>query len=259
MCVIEKIRYAKLFFAISIMLSLALLLRAQPSPDILINNNIQLIALYDSVFVHVSWDESTTYGRFSSNGMIIIKNGEAVMIDTPMNNEKTRQLISFVEDTMNVEVKKLIVGHFHSDCLGGLDFVQSKNIPSLANRLTIEKCHELKLPVPSVSFQDSLIFDFNGQPVECRFFGGGHTFDNIVVWLPQTKILFGGCLIRAMQSQSPGNLSDADIEHWQETIHKIINQYPNTQIVVPGHGNYGGMELLTHTIALIETYQNREK
>lgn len=234
-------------------------LQAQPSEQIHINDDIQLLHLSDSVFVHVSWENSTTYGRFPSNGMIIIRKGEAVMIDTPMDNAHTSQLVSFLEDSMHVTLKKLIVGHYHDDCLGGLKFIQNRGIPSIANWMTIEKCKELELPVPTISFRDSLIFDFNGETIECRFFGGGHTFDNITVCLPEVNILFGGCLIRSINAQSLGNIADAEVEHWAATVTCLSKKYPDLKFVVPGHGHYGNSELLKHTIQLVNSYQNRNK
>ncbi len=227
-------------------------LKAQSERNIFINDDIQLTHIIDSVYAHVTWEESETFGRFPSNGLIFIKNGQAIMIDTPFENEKTKRLTDFLEDSMGVEVKKLIIGHFHDDCLGGLEYIQSKGIESVANKLTIDKCKELELPIPSTSFTDSLVFDFQGELVVCRYFGGGHTIDNITVWFPSKKILFGGCLIKSINSRGLGNLSDAVVKEWDVTVKKIINQYPNIEIVIPGHGAIGNSGLLTHTIELVE-------
>ena len=181
------------------------------------------------------------------------------MIDTPMDNQLTEQLFCFIEDSMQVEVKKLIVGHFHDDCLGGLEYIQSRNIPSLANWMTIEKCKELNLPVPSESFRDSLTFNFNGLSIDCRYFGGGHTPDNITVYLSDEKILFGGCLIKSLNSRNLGNLADAQVDKWAASVKALIDEYPDAEIVVPGHGNSGGPEMLSHTVELVNNYLNSDK
>ena len=171
-------------------------LHAQSVQNLVVNDDIQLIHLKDSVFVHVTWENSEQFGRFPSNGLIIIKNGEAVMVDTPMNNTNTRILTEYVEDKFSVKMVKLIVGHYHNDCMGGLEYMQTRGIESVANAMSIDKCRELNLPLPTVGFSDSLAIDFHGEKIICRYFGGGHTFDNITVWLPNQKILFGGCLVR---------------------------------------------------------------
>ena len=230
---------------------------AQTSQRIDINKDIQLHYLQDSIYVHVTWDSIENFGRFSSNGMIIIKNGQAIMIDTPMDNDKTEKIASFLKDSWNVDLVKLIIGHFHDDCLGGLGYIQSKGIESIANSRTIELCKKNNLLIPSTSFDDSFMIDFNGEKLICNYFGAGHSPDNITVWIPSKKILFGGCLVKSSNSRDLGNLADAVVEDWDSTIKKIIINYPEIRTIVPGHGNVGGAELLTHTVQLVELEKNK--
>ncbi|NJN27659.1 MAG: subclass B1 metallo-beta-lactamase [Cyclobacteriaceae bacterium] len=231
--------------------------RAQTYEKIVIDEDIQLIHLRDSIYVHVTWHYFNDYGRFPSNGLILIKNGEALMIDTPVDNDKTGRLTRYLKDTMSVGVTTLIIGHFHEDCMGGLDYLQKAGVASIANAMTMEKCKQIGLPIPSTSFRDSLTFAFNGEQIECRFFGAGHSFDNITVWIPDKRILFGGCVIRAIDSQGLGNLSDANVNEWDATVEKVMSAYPQTKTVIPGHGAVGGNELLSHTIALVEKEKNK--
>jgi metallo-beta-lactamase class B len=230
---------------------------AQSDNTIVINNDIQLIHLQDSIFVHVTWHHLDDFGRFPSNGLIVIRSGQALMIDTPMDNDKTMKLARYLKDSMSVDLTKLVIGHFHDDCLGGLEYLQSVGVESIANSMTISKCKEIGLPVPSTSFTDSLTFDFNGESIVCRFFGAGHSFDNITVWIPSQRVLFGGCLIRSGNTQGLGNLSDAIVSDWDLTIKKLMEKYTDIKTVIPGHGDIGGPELLTHTIELVEKEKNK--
>lgn len=230
---------------------------AQTKNQIVIDKDIQLIHLQDSIFVHVTWHHLDKFGRFPSNGLIIIKNGQALMVDTPMDNDKTERLAKYLKDSLSVALTKLIIGHFHDDCLGGLGYLQSIGVESIANLMTIEKCREIGLPIPSTHFKDSLAFDFNGERIECTFFGAGHSFDNITVWIPNKKILFGGCLIKSIDSEGLGNLSDAIVNDWDKTVEKVMKKYPEIQTVIPGHGANGGAELLKHTIDLVEKENNK--
>ena len=231
--------------------------KAQTNEKIVIDNDIQLTHLQDSVYVHVTWHYLDNYGRFPSNGLIVIKNGHALMIDTPMDNDKTERLTKYLKDSLSVDLTKLIIGHFHDDCMGGLEYLQSIGIESIANSMTITKCKEIGLPIPSTPFTDSLTFDFNGEQIDCRFFGAGHSFDNITVWIPSKKILFGGCLIKSSNSQGLGNLSDAVVSVWDLTIKNLMGEYTEIETVIPGHGDFGGAELLTHTIELVDNEKNK--
>ncbi len=233
-------------------------LAAQPSDKIIINEDIQLIHLQDSIYVHVTWHSLDGSGRFPSNGLIVIKDGQALMVDTPMNNNKTEKLVNYLKDSLSVDLKKLIIGHFHDDCLGGLSYLKSIGVKSIANSMTIDKCIKTGLPVPLIPFTDSLTFNFNGEQIDCRFFGAGHSFDNITVWISSKKILFGGCLVRASNSEGLGNLSDAVVADWDSTLQNLLNEYMDIKTVIPGHGSFGGAELLTHTIELVKQYKNQE-
>lgn len=108
------------------------------------------------------------------------------------------------------------------------------------------------LPIPGFSIQKSIQFDFHGEEILCKYFGGGHTIDNITVYLPETKILFGGCLIKEIAAQNLGFTGDAVMKDWASTVQKVMAAYPNIQYAVPGHGAYGGKDLLKHTIELVQ-------
>jgi metallo-beta-lactamase class B len=232
-------------------------LSAQIDNTLIVDDDIQLRHLKDSIYVHVTWNRFNNY-RFSSNGLIVIKDGQALMVDTPMNNEQTEKLAHFIQDSLNAKLTKLIVGHFHDDCIGGLDYLHNIGVQSISNLKTINKCKEMGLPVPTKSFTDSLTLDFNGEQIDCHFFGAGHSFDNIIVWMPTKKILFGGCLVKSINSKGLGNLSDAVVSDWDLTIKKIMVRYPDIKTVIPGHGNYSGSELLSHTIDLVERERVKE-
>jgi len=58
----------------------------------------------------------------------------------------------------------------------------------------------------------SLWAQSNYPKIRIYYPGGGHTADNIVLWFPSKKILFGGCMLKDSNSKSLGNLSDAKLE-----------------------------------------------
>ena len=231
-------------------------LSAQTGEKILIDKDIQLIHLQDSIFVHVTWHKLEDYGRFPSNGLVVIRNGQALMIDTPMDNDKTERLVRYLKDSLSVDLSRLIIGHFHDDCMGGLGYLQSIGIESIAHALTVEKCQGMGLPIPSTPFAETFTFDFHGEQIVCRYFGGGHSFDNITVWMPHQKILFGGCLVKSLDSRGLGNLSDAVVSDWDATIERLMDAYTGIEVVIPGHGDFGGVDLLTHTIKLVQDERN---
>ena len=92
--------------------------------------------------------------------------------------------------------------------------------------------------------------------MECLFTGPGHTPDNISVYFPDSKILFGGCMIKSLQSKGLGNTADAVVSEWDKSVDKLKLLCPEAKVVIPGHGNYGDISLLTHTINLVKKNGN---
>ena len=101
------------------------------------------------------------------------------------------------------------------------------------------------------TFDKELTVNIGNEIIQLSYLGAGHTTDNIVGYYDKEKALYGGCLVKAVGSMK-GNLADADVNAWSSTVTKVKNKYPNTDIVVPGHGKTGGVVLLDYTIELFE-------
>jgi metallo-beta-lactamase class B len=227
-----------------------------PADTIRVNPDIELIKIQDHFHIHTTYHEFDNYGRAPSNGLVFHKNGRGLLIDTPNTPAQTATLVHFLRDSMHIIIEKVIVGHWHSDCMGGLQFLHEMGIASVSGAKTRHICRAKGLPVPKTAFSDSLTWTLEGEPVICRYFGAGHSEDNIVVYFPHSGILFGGCLIRSLAARHLGNTAEADIGQWDKTVLKLKKRWPEIKIVIPGHGAYGGPELIDRTIQLVGQ-QNR--
>jgi len=65
------------------------------------------------------------------------------------------------------------------------------------------------------------------------------------------NVLFGGCLVKEVGA-GKGNLEEANPTAWPESVRNVKAKYPDVKMVVPGHGAWGGIELLDYTINLFE-------
>lgn len=88
--------------------------------------------------------------------------------------------------------------------------------------------------------------DLGGRKVELRNFGLAHTRGDQIVWLPAEEILFTGDLaeerIFPIFPWFPPNDADLDAARWANILTELDGWKP--KIVVPGHGNIGGAEIL---------------
>lgn len=221
--------------------------------QIQINSDLELVRLTPNCFLYTAWADMGRWGRVGSNGLVVIRNGKALLIDSPTLESQTVELAWWFDKNLGVKIESFIPGHWHSDCVGGLAWLNRNGVKTYANRLTNEILASKGLEQSNASFSDSLSFKVGNIKVEAYYLGGGHSTDNIVIWIPSEKIMFGGCMLKDITSQDIGNTSDAaPLEEWLQTIERIEQQFPNAKYVIPGHGKYGGKELFEHTKEIIE-------
>jgi metallo-beta-lactamase class B len=215
------------------------------------SNYLIITQITENSFVHTSFLQTNDFGNVPCNGLIVRNSNEAIVFDTPTNDKSSEELIKWIRKTLNCKINAIIPTHFHDDCLGGLKAFDEKNIPSYAYFKTIELAAENNLDVPKNSFIDSLVLKVGDENIIAKFFGEGHTKDNVVGYFPSENIMFGGCLIKELDA-SKGYLGDANVADWSSTIENVKGAYPNVKIVIPGHGEYGNKKLLDYTIKLFK-------
>jgi len=216
-----------------------------------VSDDIELIRFSPKSYLHVSVTEMKGFGKVTSNGLILVDNGQAFLFDTPATNEQTETLIAFVADSLHAKVFGFVPNHWHNDCMGGLEYLNKQGVKSYACQMTVDMAKKEGLPSPNQGFNDSISLKINNTEIDCYYLGHAHSSDNIVVWIPSEKILFAGCMVKDIQSKTLGNLSEANVEEWLKTIQKVIDKFPSAEIVIPGHGQVGGIELLLHTRKLL--------
>jgi metallo-beta-lactamase class B len=222
------------------------------SGRIKISDDLELIKLSENAYIHISYHDLLNTPHFPANGFIYLNHGQALIIDTTWENSTTKMLISWIRDNLNSTIIGIVITHWHVDCMGGLEAVHEARIKSYSHHLTRENAKLKELPVPTIGFKDSLILKVGNKRIHCYYFGPGHTDDNIVIWLPEEKILFAGCMVKALAWKSLGFLGDAHIHRWPETLKELLVKFPEARIVIPGHGQFGDLSLIKHTLKLLQ-------
>lgn len=215
---------------------------------------LEIREIAEGVYLHTSFKYVDGYGLVDSNGLIVLDNNQAYIIDTPWSEEDTKLLLSWITDRGD-DLMASISTHSHEDRTAGIQFLNSKSVPTYTSELTYELLASEGKPLPTHFFKGNEFILGNGL-IKLYYPGAGHTEDNIVAWLPRTKILFAGCLVRGHEWESLGNVTDASINSWADSIRNIkFKQYP-IQMVIPGHGKLGSSDILEHTIDLAEAASN---
>ncbi len=209
--------------------------------------------LATGVYLHTSYKDTQRWGRVSSNGLVVVKEGKAFIVDTPWPDQDTSELLQWI-DASGFALAGALTTHAHDDRAAGIGALNEMGVPTHASSLTNELLLEQGRP-RATSEHGSKTFSLANGAIEAWYPGPGHAADNLVVWLPDSEILYGGCLVRPKSSRNLGNTIDSHPELWPQSVQNVLDRYPHAQWVVPGHGAPAqGNQLLPHTKALADEF-----
>ncbi len=220
------------------------------------------------------WDENLL--------LVEMADGTLVMVDTPWTPQATQVLLEWMMEKYGQRRIVAINTHHHIDNLGGNQALIAAGIPVYGSDLTArmiaesgwqdledtlafmrnhgyEECLEdyanMQLVPPTELFplEEGVTLDFGNEKVEINFPGAAHAMDNVVVYFPDRRLLFGGCMVIGFNEI--GNTADADMAAWPDSIQKLKSY--DVDIIVPGHGNRLDPNLLDHTLEVLKEYEDK--
>jgi glyoxylase-like metal-dependent hydrolase (beta-lactamase superfamily II) len=200
------------------------------------------------------WLHTTTHPvggvMYPANGLALARADGAVLIDAGWTPAHGETLLQWAATSLPKPVRAGIATHFHDDRTGGTTALRARGLPMLAHPLTVELARSQNNPVPDAiaGFGDAP-FRF-AEGIELWRPGGGHTRDNIVVWLAESGVLFGGCFLKSVTSPTLGNVADAVMSDWATSVTRTRARYAAARLVVPGHGTLDG-DAIAATLALL--------
>ena len=111
-----------------------------------------------------------------------------------------------------------------------------------------------KLIPPDVTFTEKLSYYYSGHLVELIFNAPAHTWGDVMVYLPEHKILFAGDL--AFHYVAPF-AHNGHVTKWLEAIDRIMAMDVDT--IVPGHGPIGGKKELAQMGQYLQIFKREAR
>jgi glyoxylase-like metal-dependent hydrolase (beta-lactamase superfamily II) len=195
---------------------------------------------------------------------VCVKDGFALVIDSGYLPGAAGEIVSVVRDRFDSTVELLFNTHYHSDHTFGNQAFPCPILASESCRLTMESCRsthwsdkeieaakredppladewrDLVITPPTITFEDSMEYDFHGIPVTFQRLGG-HSPDSSVLYMPKHRLLFAGDV--AFGGRYPTILDhDSDPAELIGVLKRLTLYDIDT--IVPGHGTTGGKEML---------------
>jgi len=217
-----------------------------------LSDDVTIQQIAPSVWLYTASFNLPEYGRVPANGLMLVDKNEALLVNTPWTDSQTALLFDWAREKRQASIRKMILTHSHQDCAGGLAEVHRRGAESWALDKTADLLKAAGKPSPTHTFPEKTTVSCGNKAVELFYPGPGHALDNIVAWLPESRILFAGCLAKSLDAKNLGNTKDGDLQRYPDSLKTVKRTCPDAVLVVPGHGAAGGPELLDHSLRLCE-------
>ncbi|MCB0699078.1 MAG: subclass B1 metallo-beta-lactamase [Chitinophagales bacterium] len=222
--------------------------------------SIDITPIDSNIYLYTSYGDVDNYKKIDANAVVVISGNDALLFDTPWDNAQATQIIAFIQDSLKKNILLSIITHAHVDRIGSIDALHKNNIPTFGYYRTAEEAPKHGHTKPEYLFYAiDTNFRCGSLDIVAYYPGAGHTVDNIVLYVPHKKFLYGGCFIKSGYSQTIGNIADADVAAWPESVKKMQQRFTNTGIetVIPGHGSWKSANAIENTLRLLEDKKER--
>ena len=189
----------------------------------------------------------TTLEPAGVNCGLVVGTSGALLIDTGSSTEQGRALRDSIPALTDAPLRCVVVTHHHWDHaygLGAFADVESIGHESLAASLSSEAARTAAAEqglspdlavAPSAPIAIIAARDLGGIHVEIAHFGPGHTQGDLVVLVPEVRVLFAGDLV---EQGGPPQVDEAtSLKNWPRVMESLLTLCKPDTIVVPGHGD----------------------
>jgi len=199
--------------------------------------------LADGVYAYVQPDG----GWMVNNcGVVVDGAGTAVMVDTTSTERRNRAVLAEVARVSTGSPHAVVNTHHHPDHTYGNGFLPPETLVighekcrdevlaaglEATRVITAPDYGDLKVRPPELTFSDRMTLHLQGFPVELRAVGRAHTSNDVLVWLPEHRVLFSGDL--AFAGGQPF-LLEGSVAGFRSAIAQMRELAP--EVLAPGHG-----------------------
>jgi cyclase len=213
--------------------------------------------------IRVTWDDGTAYvdtlaagvyayvqpegGWMVNNcGLVVDGGGTAVLVDTTSTERRNRAVLAETASLSVGSPRALVNTHHHPDHTYGNGFLPPETLVIGHERcreeviaagleatrvITAPDYGDITVRPPELTFSDRMTLHLEGFAVHLQHVGRAHTSNDVIVWLPEQRVLFAGDL--AFSGGQPF-LLEGSVAGFRGAIAQMRALEP--QVLAPGHG-----------------------
>jgi cyclase len=202
------------------------------------------------VFAYIQLDGS--WGL--NNTGFITGNDGITAIDTCFTERRSRAFRDAIRSVSGLPVRALVNTHHHGDHTHG-NFVFRGEAMIVGHELCRKEIIEaglgtkalfpgvdwgdIEVTAPTVTFDDKMTLFIDDLTVELIYVGPAHTTNDVIVWLPERRLMFTGDVI--FNGGTPFVLMGS-VAGWLEALERM--RALGAERLVPGHGSVCGPDVI---------------
>lgn len=114
--------------------------------------------------------------------------------------------------------------------------------------------------LPVVTYDQGVTFHVNGDEIDVKFFGGGHTDgDSVIFWKKANVVHLGDMFMHNLGYPFIDLDSGGNVEHLLNSLAAVIDSIDDETVVIPGHGELATRSDLIAFRTMIATAVERVK
>ena len=212
----------------------------------------ELTKIADNVYSYVDVKNGSAANSFAANAGIIVGKDGIVVVDTLISAKQAQRFIKDIRKISSKPILYVIDTHHHLDhTFGNVEFAKLgavivahanckqnmikngedtlKNIKEYG--LTPEQMEGTEIAYPTLTFTDRMSIDLGDESVDLIYVAPSHTTGNILVRIPDKKVLFTGDILF---TDFHPYMADSDIPGWIRNLDYI--ETLDVERIIPGHG-----------------------
>jgi glyoxylase-like metal-dependent hydrolase (beta-lactamase superfamily II) len=195
---------------------------------------------------------SSANRNFISNAAFVVTDDRVVVLDALGSPALAEELIAEIRRVTPLPVKQVIVSHYHADHIYGLQVFKALGAEVIAHqlardyltsdtaRLRLKASREELFPWVDETtrlvsadrwLEGDTTLTLGGTEFRIVHAGPAHTPEDLIVYLPQRKVLLAGDLVFRARVPFVGQ---ADSGAWIKALDRLLAF--DTDVIVPGHG-----------------------
>ena len=224
--------------------------------------HVELVKLTHRIYI------AEDYFYYRENSVVYIGDTDVTVISATWSPDVANLLTDKIRLVTDKPVKAVINTHFHLDRVGGNPYFKKIGAKIIASNLTtsLMKANwesrlketqkdypgypSIPYTTPDITFDNK--YELENGKIQVLYFGPSHTKDNVVVYFPEEKVLFGDCVLK----EKLGWLGDADVAEYPKTLERIKKLKIKT--IIAGHWSpVHGPELIDQMLGQLKQKEQK--